>query len=222
MPVTTRPRRAGARAAALAALTVLGGTLTGAPAFAATNGDIKIHDIRTDEDEQENDPHVCEFYLAAFNFDPNETASWSIVTQPPSSGDAGASGQLTIEADGTAQSDDIELPPGHYKLSFLTADGDGGPGKQKTFWVDDCSSGSPSPSGSPSTQPPTTQPPTDKPSHGYPGGHHGGPHGGPPAGGGGAARDAAVGPVAGAVAVGLAAVGGAVWFRLRRRTHGAA
>ncbi|GKQ36327.1 hypothetical protein [Streptomyces sp. A012304] len=49
-----------------------------------------------------------------------------------------------------------------------------------------------------------------------------GPNGGPPAGAGGLAREAAFTPVAGAAAVGLAAVGGAAWFRLRRRSHGAA
>ncbi|WP_416984230.1 hypothetical protein [Streptomyces sp. T028] len=232
MHITPRPRRAGARIAALAALTVAGSALTGAHAFAATDGDIKIHDIRTDQDRLENDPHVCEFYLAASNFDPEEAggATWTIVTQPPSTGSAGADGTLTIGADGTGQSESIILPAGHYMLSFLTADGDGGPGKQKTFWVDDCPTGSPSPTGSqsptgspsptgtPTTQPPTTQAPTTKAPHGYPGG----PHGGPPAGGGGLARDAAFGPVAGAAAVGVAAVGGVVWFRLRRRPHGAA
>ncbi|MFH8801746.1 hypothetical protein ACH4F6_19440 [Streptomyces sp. NPDC017936] len=50
----------------------------------------------------------------------------------------------------------------------------------------------------------------------------GGPNGGPPAGAGGLAREAAFTPVAGAAAVGLAAVGGVAWFRLRRRSHGAA
>ncbi|WP_037670414.1 hypothetical protein [Streptomyces griseus] len=48
------------------------------------------------------------------------------------------------------------------------------------------------------------------------------PNGGPPAGGGGLARAEAFTPVTGAAAVGVAAVGGAVWFRLRRRPHGAA
>ncbi|MFJ8113008.1 hypothetical protein [Streptomyces sp. NPDC096132] len=243
MHVTPRPRRAGARIAALAALTVAGSALTGVHAVAATNGDIKIHDAETGAEQPENDPHVCVFYLAAFNFDPNEHASWTIETQPPSSGPDGASGEITLDSDGEGQSENIELPNGHYKLSFVTDDGDGGPGKQKTFWVD-CPSGSPSPTGTPTTEPPTTpppttqpptteppttqpptteppttQPPTSKPPHhGYPGG----PHGGPPAGGGGLARDAAFGPVAGAAAVGVAAVGGVLWFRLRRRTHGAA
>lgn len=48
------------------------------------------------------------------------------------------------------------------------------------------------------------------------------PVGGPPAGGGGIARSGAFTPVTGAAAVGLAAVAGTVWFRLRRRPDGAA
>ncbi|MEU6509580.1 hypothetical protein [Streptomyces sp. NPDC046942] len=48
------------------------------------------------------------------------------------------------------------------------------------------------------------------------------PNGGPPAGAGGLARSEAFTPVVGAAAVGVAAVGTAVWFRLRRRSHGAA
>ncbi|KUN77191.1 hypothetical protein [Streptomyces griseoruber] len=234
MHVTPRPRRAGARIAALAALTVAGSTLAGGHAFAAANGDVKIHDAETGVEVPANDPHVCLFYIDAFNFDPNENASWTIVTQPPSSGPDGATGEITLDATGAGRSEDISLPNGHYKLTFTTADGDGA-GKSKVFWVD-CASGSPSPSTSPSTSTspsgspsasPSTSPsesatgyPTGHPSgpHGYPGG----PHGGPPAGGGGLARDAAFGPVAGAAAVGVAAVGGVVWFRLRRRPHGAA
>ncbi|MEU1516532.1 hypothetical protein ABZ490_31070 [Streptomyces sp. NPDC005811] len=241
MHVTPRPRRAGARIAALAALTVAGSALAGGHAFAATNGDVKIQAVEPPATGPENDPHVCLFYIAAFNFDSNETANWIIEGQPPTADLQGTSGQITVGTDGTGRSEDISLADGHYKLTFSTVEGDGGPGKQKVFWVD-CATGSPSPSGSPSTSPsgspsgspsasPSTSPsetetgyPTGYPT-GDPGGPHGypgGPHGGPPAGGGGLARDAAFGPVAGAAAVGVAAVGGVVWFRLRRRPHGAA
>lgn len=225
MHVTPRPRRAGARIAALAALTVAGSALTGAHAFAATAGDVKIHAVGTPQSGPENDPHVCLFYIDAFNFDPTDVATWTIEGQPPTADLPGTGGQITIGTAGTGRSEDISLADGHYKLTFSTPDGDGGTDKQKVFWVD-CASGSPSPSGSPSTSPSPS--PSASPSEtvtGYPGGphgYHGGPHGGPPAGGGGLARDAAFGPVAGAAAVGVAAVGGVLWFRLRRRPHGAA
>ncbi|WP_281262790.1 hypothetical protein [Streptomyces cahuitamycinicus] len=33
------------------------------------NGDVKIHASTTASDNQRNDPKVCDFYLAVFNFD---------------------------------------------------------------------------------------------------------------------------------------------------------
>ncbi|MHC3473979.1 hypothetical protein ACYF6T_35505 [Streptomyces sp. 7R007] len=193
MLATSLPRRAGVSTVALAALTLAGSALMGTPASAAANGDVKIHQEGSDVDEQSNDPHVCHFYLDAFNFDPNEAITWTIVGQAPTPNAGTASGSVTADATGAAHTDPVALPDGHYKLTWRTADGDGN-GKHKTFWVN-CAS--PSPAGSP------------------------GPNGGPPAGGGGLARDAAISPVAGAAAVGLVAVGGAVWLRLRRRPHGA-
>jgi hypothetical protein len=93
-----------------------------------------------------------------------------------------------------------------YKLTWNFV-GENGNGKHKVFQVD-CPS--PPPGGS-----------TGGSTGGGTGGGTGGPNGGPPAGGGGLARDAALSPLAGAAAVGLTAVGGVVWFRLRRRPHGA-
>lgn len=224
MHVTPRPRRAGARTAALAALTVMGSALT-VPAFAVTpmapgdNGTVKIHSAsnpRTPVGDPRDDPKVCEFYIDALNFDDLEAGqdiNWTIETQPLDPNGATLEGQITLQPDGTGHTEDIILPDDQYKLVWTIEDGNG-VGKQKVFRVD-CATPPTSPP--PTSPPPTSQPPTSAPPHG-----HGGPHGGPPAGGGGGARDAAVGPVAGAVAVGLAAVGGAVWFRLRRRTHGAA
>ncbi|MFF4589387.1 hypothetical protein [Streptomyces sp. NPDC001388] len=198
MHATPRPRRAGARTAALAALTVAGSALFGVPAVAVPgeNGDVKIHAVGKDTAEPDNDPHVCGFYLDAFNFDPNETADWTIVAEPPTTTGVRRNDSITLDDTGAGHTDAIHLPNGHYRLTWVTPDGDG-EGKFKTFWVD-CAPGQGN------------------------GGSNGGPNGGPPAGGGGLARDAAIGPVAGAATVGAAAVGGVVWFRLRRRTHGAA
>ncbi|CCK31237.1 putative secreted protein [Streptomyces davaonensis JCM 4913] len=201
MPTTSLPRRAGARTAALAALT-LAATAAGAPAFAqpgGDNGDVKIHKVGTPFDDQRNQPKVCDFYLAAFNFDAGERVTWTIKTQPPVPGGPQLPNSkypnnvVIIESDGMAQTIPLELPDGQYKLTWKTDKGHGA-GKHKVFKVD-C----------PISKP--TAPP--------------GPNGGPPAGGGGLARDDAFGPVAGAAAVGLAAVTGVVWFRVRRRAHGA-
>ncbi|MDQ0603031.1 hypothetical protein QF037_007376 [Streptomyces canus] len=187
MTTTARQRRA----AAVAALTLAGCALTGTPAVAATNGDVKIHAQYEPTAEQDNDPHVCRFYLDAFNFDAGEEVHWTIAAQPPSTGGTVKEGDLTVTAAGGGSTEVISLPNGHYKLTWATGDGDG-QNRNKVFWVE-CP----------------------------PRGPHGGPHGGPPAGGGGIARDQAFAPVAGAAAVGMAAVGGVVWFRLRRRPHGA-
>ncbi|MFH9014291.1 hypothetical protein ACH4C6_23280 [Streptomyces sp. NPDC017943] len=195
MPVVPLARRAGTRSAVLAALTLTGITLSGVPAVAAPipgdNGDVKIHATTTTADNQRNDPKVCDFYLAAFNFDAGERVNWTIQTEPEVPGGATRSGTVTADPTGRARSKAVDLPNGQYKLTWLT-DQANGAGKFKVFKVD-C---------------PTSKPTT--------------PVGGPPAGGGGIARGEAFTPVAGAAAVGLAAVAGTVWFRLRRRPDGAA
>lgn len=213
MHATPRPRRAGARTAALAALAVAGSVLTAAPAAVAVpmapgdNGTVKIHSAnpRTPVGDPRDEPKVCSFYIDARGFDDlpeGQNITWTIETQPLDPNGATLSGELTLNPDGTGHTEDINLPDDQYKLVW-NIEGGSGAGKQKVFRVDCVVTPSPTPT----TKPPTTPPP---------------PHGGPPAGGGGLARDAAVGPVAGAVAVGLAAAGGAVWFRLRRRSHGTA
>ncbi|MDN3022104.1 hypothetical protein [Streptomyces sp. S.PB5] len=190
--LTTARRR---RATAVATLALAGCALTAVSAVAAPpgdNGDVKIHVEFKPDAEPDNDPHVCSFYLDAFNFDAGEKVHWKIAGQPPSAGGSAEEGDLTLNAGGGGTTDVIALSNGHYKLTWLTDKGHGA-GKHKVFWVD-CPPGGP--------------------------GGPGGPNGGPPAGGGGLARGDAFAPVAGA-AVGLTAVGGVMWFRLRRRPHGA-
>ncbi|MEV6615544.1 hypothetical protein AB0N31_17120 [Streptomyces sp. NPDC051051] len=103
------------------------------------------------------------------------------------------SGAVTL-ANGAGVTENLVLPAGPYRLAWTVVGGGVSTASPKAFRLD-C---------------------PNRPHH------PGGPNGGPPAGGGGLARDAAFTPVAGAAAVGLAAVGGAAWFRLRRRSHGAA
>ncbi|MFB8772625.1 hypothetical protein [Streptomyces broussonetiae] len=198
MPTLPRPcRRAGARTTALAALTLAGSTAFGVPAAVAQppvdNGDIKIHKMGTTFSDQSDESQVCDFYLAAFDFAANEQIHWEIDKQPVPGPRPELAGDITAAGNGAAQSVPLGLPNGQYKLTWSTNLGHGA-GKFKVFEVD-CA--------------------TPKPRASSPG-----PHGGPPAGGGGLARDAAFAPVAGAAAVGLAAVSGVVWFRLRRRPHG--
>ncbi|MEV0224518.1 hypothetical protein [Streptomyces sp. NPDC050704] len=200
MSASPLPRSARVRtgAAALTALTLAGTALLGAPAaFAAPgdNGDVKIHAETTPDTDQSNNPKVCKFYLAAFNFDPNQAISWVIDPQPANSGTATLNGTLTLPT-GTGRTPvkpaTLSLPNGQYKLTWKI-EGGMGAGKHKVFKVD-C---------------PITPP--------------GGPNGGVPAGGGGLAQTPSVSAVGAAAAVGLVGVSGFVYFRmLRRRPDGAA
>ncbi|MFF1297727.1 MULTISPECIES: hypothetical protein [unclassified Streptomyces] len=203
MPTTSLARRAGARTAALAALTVALGPLSGTASAGAVplapgdNGTVKIHTApydnvkRTPYGDPRDEPKVCKFYIDAANFDPGQEITWNIVTQPPVTNGATLSGELLLPT-GAGHTLDYTLPDGQYKLTWNITGGSGA-GKHKVFKVD------------------CVTPPSGP----------GGPNGGPPAGGGGIARDQAFAPVAGAAAVGVAAAGGVVWFRLRRRPHGA-
>ena len=203
MPTTSLPRRA-ARVAAVTALTAALTPLTGMPTSGAApmapgdNGTLKIHTApwdgvaRTPYGDAIDEPRVCRFYLDAANFETITAVTWNIATQPNVPGGATLRGTLNL-AGGIGHTEDLNLPDGQYQLTW-TFTGITGGERQKTFSVD-CRTSM------------TTPPP--------------GPQGGPPAGGGGIARGEAFTTVAGAGIVGLAAVGGVMWFRLRRRTHGA-
>src|SRR3954466_15945494 len=107
MSTTSPPCRGGARTAALAALTLAGSALLGSPALAAPpgdNGDVKIHQVGTLFTDRSNEPKVCDFYLAAFDFDPAEHVTWSIDPQSngPGAGPGHLDGEITIATDGTA------------------------------------------------------------------------------------------------------------------------
>ncbi|WP_432195843.1 hypothetical protein [Streptomyces sp. bgisy027] len=199
MPTTSLPRRAGLRIAAVTALTAALTPLTGVPtAGAQENATIKIHTApwdgvaRTPYGDAIDEPRVCRFYLDALNFEQVTTATYRIAAEPPAGGAAGLTGSITL-TNGAGHSADLTLPDGQYRL-YWTYPGSTAPEREKSFTVD-CRSSMSTPSP--------------------------GPQGGPPAGGGGIARGEAFTTVAGAGIVGLAAVGGVMWFRLRRRTHGA-
>lgn len=127
----------GAAAVAVAATVML------APAAFANNapgdnGTIKIHDAKTGEALVKNEPHVCSFYLDAFFFDGEQKADWQIVEMPPTGtkGKLATSGELTPGADGHGRTDDMNLPDGHYKLTYTFTGEHSEAGKHKVFWTD--------------------------------------------------------------------------------------
>jgi hypothetical protein len=131
----------------------------GAP---GNNGTVKIHDSETHEEDRRNEPHVCEFYLAGFNFDHGQTGTWEIKGHPPTAG-AGSRSRSWGPADseGRWRSADMSLADGHYKLEWETGQGDG---KHKVFWVD-CpdTTPTPAPTNTPVRPTATPMPPTATP-----------------------------------------------------------
>jgi hypothetical protein len=182
------------RAAVLTALTVGGALLLSAPNAVAQpghNGDVNIHMAGTASAARLNQPKICKFYLDGFNFDIAQGINWTIEPQTAQAPANATLSGVVTLANGAGVSGNLMLPAGRYRLTWTVVDQPTVPPKTKLFNVD------------------------------CPNQVAGVPNGGPAAGGGGLARADAYTPVAGAAAVGVAAVGGAVWFR-RRRAHGAA
>ena len=115
------------------------------------NGDVKIHNSGTATDDVRDEPHVCAFYLDAFNFDGVQQVSWWIDEHPPTGTDKVLDGTITLDGNGHGYTSDLSLPDGHYKL-YWTFDGENGDAKHKVFWVD-CAESSPSPGTSTSASP---------------------------------------------------------------------
>lgn len=99
------------------------------------NGDVKIHRSTTPTDSPVNQPKVCVFYLAAFNFDPFQRVHWNIRSIPPGGNNSiVASGMLIMNSNGHAFTQNMSLPKGHYKL-FWFFQGEHGKAKHKVFKV---------------------------------------------------------------------------------------
>jgi hypothetical protein len=100
------------------------------------NGTLKIHDAATGQEDRRNEPKVCRFYLAGFNFDANSKGSWRIDGHGGNAGSGDASGSFSANADGFWRtSGSMTLPEGQYK-AFAKQDGTPGGDKQKVFKVE--------------------------------------------------------------------------------------
>lgn len=145
--------------AAAAAAVLAFGAVPPASAAPGDNGTVKIHDSATSPNSTNDDPKVCQFHLAAFDFDTVELVTWRIETQP---GDAVVLAGAVVLTSGSGATGTYALPDGQYKL-YWNFVGQNGAAKQKVFKVE-CT---PSPSGTPTqfSNPPTTRPsPTATPS----------------------------------------------------------
>ncbi len=133
---------------------------------AGANGDIKVHDSSTPESSQSDDPQVCVFYLAAFNFDPNSTQSWTIHEQPGTA--VVLQGTVALDENGHGRTADITLPDGQYKVEWPVAAGGGS--KSKVFKVDCAATPipTPAPTPTPSESPSPSVAPTPSPTEAPP------------------------------------------------------
>lgn len=124
------------------------------------NGDVKIHRSTTPVTDPSNQPHVCVFYLDAFNFDPSQSVSWTIKSWPPTGNRSVVdAGTITLDSSGNGFTSDQSLPNGHYKL-FWNFAGEHGFAKQKVFWV---SCPAPAPTPTPTSPSPTPSSPSPSP-----------------------------------------------------------
>jgi hypothetical protein len=133
MATSVRPRRIAAFAVLAAAASTLAVTPT-AVAAPGDNGDVKIHAVGTPATDPADEPKVCEFYLAAFNFDTVQQITWTIRSQPLVPNAPTRTGTLTLQT-GTGATAPIPLPDGQYKLTWNIVGGTGA-GKEKVFKVD--------------------------------------------------------------------------------------
>ncbi|MFF3913505.1 hypothetical protein ACFYZB_08440 [Streptomyces sp. NPDC001852] len=230
MPTQTSPRAFGSRAGAtvvLAALAAVGSSWVAAPNAVAQgeNGDIRVHSVGVPYGVTKDEPVVCKFYLDAVNFDILPNIPYIIQAQPPLPSAATVTGVITL-AGGAGHTDVIGLTDGQYKLTWVAA----GAVKEKLFRVN-CHDrhDEHGPNGQIEDHRGDHDHDHDHDHRDHDGPGWGGkdddpPRGGVHAGGGGLVDTAAAySPVAAAGAVGLTAVGGAVYFRRnRRRLDGAA
>ncbi|MFI6976960.1 hypothetical protein ACIBSV_00065 [Embleya sp. NPDC050154] len=192
-----RLRRLTVAAIAAGAATFAGaGTTHALPMAPGDNGDVKVHKSTTSPTNQSNEPKVCQFHLAAFNFDGLQAVTYTIAAQPADGNGTVLGGNITLAADGTGHTSTLSLPNGQYKLVW-TFEGEQGAGKQKVFQVD-CPNG-------------TTNGGTTSGSTG------GRPVGSVNAGGGGGSSQVDTGEVTAGLLVGGGALGGFGFYLHRRR-----
>ncbi|MFF0485604.1 hypothetical protein [Streptomyces sp. NPDC004435] len=129
---TARPLAA-ASGLALAGLALAGGA-PAAYAAPGDNGDVKIHSVGTPLEDQRNEPKVCDFYLAASNFESVQRVRWEIAPQPASASARTLDGTLRL-ATGAGRTGRLALPDGTYRLTW-TFEGAQATGKFKVFQVD--------------------------------------------------------------------------------------
>jgi hypothetical protein len=100
---------------------------------------VKIHEVGTPDDDNRNEPHVCDFRIAGFGFPANAALEISIAGHGGPNAGIGTfeatAAASELSADGDWAIDGPTLPDGMYKLEVENTTAPGG-AKQKVFHVD--------------------------------------------------------------------------------------
>jgi len=102
-------------------------------------GTVKVHDATTGQetDPNDNDPHVCTFWVAFYASEPFETGTWQLLSWAPTGdGSTVASGAYDTTGDGLDATETLSPDPGHFRFEWAAAGSN--TSKNKTLWVDDC------------------------------------------------------------------------------------
>jgi LPXTG-motif cell wall-anchored protein len=128
--------------AALVAGTVLGGASTAfaspGPGTPGDNGTIKVHNPGTPDEDNRNEPKVCDFEITADHFDGLQEVSWQITPKSNKSGwseDPALEGTLTLDDEGAGTTEVLDLPDGHYKVYWTFEGQNSEDAKHKVFKV---------------------------------------------------------------------------------------
>jgi hypothetical protein len=101
------------------------------------SSNVKVHDASSGLEAlgNDNEPHVCEFWLEFSMPSPYEAGTWALESWAPTGdGSTVASGTYNTSGDGIDASSVIHLPAGHYRVEWAATGAT--VTRKKTFWVD--------------------------------------------------------------------------------------
>ncbi|WP_017585000.1 hypothetical protein [Nocardiopsis ganjiahuensis] len=139
---------------------------TSAAAAPGDNGTVKIHNPETPEEDNRNEPKVCDFQVVASGFDSVQEVSWEILKHGgrPDSRTVVLEGELVLDDEGEGSTELLSLEDGHYKLDWTFEGQKGNGGKHKVFKVVCEEDGETEPTPDPEPTPgPTEEPETETP-----------------------------------------------------------
>ena len=102
------------------------------------SGSIKITDATSGQqaDDNNNDPHVCSFWVGFYASEPFESGTWELLSWAPTGdGSVVTAGTYDTSGDGLDATATLSPVAGHYRFDWLATGSANA--KHKTLWVDD-------------------------------------------------------------------------------------